>query len=98
MNDEKATEIVTKANGILTVIKRFKFTFMVVIFNQIMQTTNILSKILKGSEINLTEAFLFIDTCIKGVQELRNDAKFDEFIAQATEIAEMSATECDIAI
>ncbi len=93
IQEENSADVLTKANGLLNFAKEFEFTLMTVVFSEILQITNILSKSLQANEIDLSEAFLQIDSCIKELQALRSDAKLEGFIQKATALAKEADTE-----
>ena len=85
---ETASDVVSKANGLLTYSMTFEFVLMIVVFDAILQQTSILSKTLQGSTIDLHEAFQLVDSCVRNLRSLRDEALLEEFIQQARNIAE----------
>lgn len=87
IHEENDGDIVSKASGLLACCQTFEFVLCVVIFEKLLETTNILSKTLQSVDIDLSEAFGLVDTTIKVVQDLRSDESFDQCMQSAKDIA-----------
>jgi hypothetical protein len=84
------------AVGLLSACTTFKFCLFLHIFSDIFGCTNLLSKILQSEDIDLSEAFAYVDACIEHIQQLReNQSLFDDFITRAKQLAEHCGTESE---
>ena len=73
---ETYTSVVAKANGLLLSIEKLELIAMLIIFNKVLQMTSILSKTLQADDVNLTECFHLVDSCIANLKESRQEPEF----------------------
>lgn len=64
IQNETDCTIVSKANGLLLSCEKFEFIAMLVIFEKVLKSTAILSKVLQNDDIDLKECFQLVDSCI----------------------------------
>jgi len=77
---------ISEAQGLLIQIMNFKFSFLLVLWKNILGKVNILSNYLQNSKIDLITAHDMVSTCFLDISSLRNEEHFLKIKYNATEL------------
>lgn len=77
---------ISEAQGLLFQIMNFKFSFLLVLWKNILGKVNILSNYLQNSKIDLITAHDMVSTCFLDISSLRNEEHFLKIKCNATEL------------
>lgn len=77
---------ISEAQGLLFKIMNFKFSFLLVLWKNILGKVNILSNYLQNSKIDLITAHDMVSTCFLDISSLRNEEHFLKIKYNATEL------------
>ncbi|KAL4112674.1 hypothetical protein QTP88_016421 [Uroleucon formosanum] len=77
---------ISEAQGLLFQIMNFKFSFLLVLWKNILEKVNILSNYLQNSKIDLITAHDMVSTCFLDISSLRNEEHFLKIKCNATEL------------
>jgi len=77
---------ISETQGLLFQIMNFKFSFLLVLWKNILGKVNILSNYLQNSKIDLITAHDMFSTCFLDISSLRNEEHFLKIKCNATEL------------
>lgn len=77
---------ISEAQGLLFQIMNFKFSFLLVLWKNILGKVDILSNYLQNSKIDLITAHDMVSTCFLDISSLRNEEHFLKMKCNATEL------------
>lgn len=81
-------KIISEAQGLIFQIKNFKFSFLLVLWKNILEKVYILSNYLQNSKIDLITAHSMIEVCYSDILLLRTDEHFINIKQRAIKLCE----------
>ena len=80
--------VAADAGGLVFSIMKFEFCICLVVLKDILFKCHTVSDYLQREDIDIVSALQVVDTTVKTIKEMRNEAKFKLFYDEATEFAD----------